>query len=119
FRLGDLPLTDLQDGQKPLHNEPLRNHRLEFVVDDVSCVDLFMHVPRDDALRQFEYATRFQLQQHSGMVTGDLHLTLALIADLALAAVLVRLLRIGSNWKSPPQQIASLTPDRLDIDFEI
>ena len=112
-------LPNLQNRKQPLHHQTLRDHRLEFVVNDVGRVDLLVHVARDDVLRKFEHAARFELQQHPGMIARDLDLALALIADLALAAVLVGLLCVGGGRISPPQQIAPLAADRLNIDLPV
>ena len=67
-------LADLLDGKNLLHDQALRDHRLEFVEDDVDGVDLFAAVARDHALGQRGSLREFHFAENADMFAGDLRL---------------------------------------------
>ena len=65
----------LFDGKNLLHNQPLRDHRLEFVEDHVDCVDLLALITLNHTLSQVPRLPKFQLAEDSNMLSRNLYLS--------------------------------------------
>src|SRR6185369_10414609 len=100
----DVVFADLFDGQNLIDHQPLRDDRLEFVVDQAHRIDLAVGVALDDALGKYAHVLEFQLAHDADVLADDLH--------RSGARLLVRL----RHRETPAQHIAALAPESLDVD---
>ena len=131
FRLRDLPLAHFQNRQDLFDHDPLRDHRLEFVEDQVGRVDLLTDVAIGDFPAQIGDAVEGELVEHARMVADNLDRTLALAAPLrrrrmrraVLPFVRMRaaFLRLNKSRRgiAAAEKVAAFAADGIDVDLEI
>ena len=73
FRHLDIDFADFLDGQQTLGDKALRDHRFEFVEQNIDRVDLAAAVAGDHALAERGGEIVFDLAQNSDILAGDLH----------------------------------------------
>src|SRR5208283_4186616 len=65
--------ADFFDGEQVLDDQALRDHRLEFVVEDVDTVNLVIGVAFDDALGKIRGEVMVDFAENTDVLADDLH----------------------------------------------
>ena len=110
-------LAEFKNGQNALNDDPLRDHRLEFVVDEINGVDLLVKVAGSNVVGQLPDAVVIHLVEQSGVVADDLDTTGTLPLRAAIfpgVAVLIVELR---DRITPPEEVAPFAADGFNVDL--
>ena len=71
FRLQHVRLANLFDRQYLLHHQPLRDDRLEFVVDEIDRIDFSLRISVDDAIQPIPSRRVFDFIQNADLFADD------------------------------------------------
>src|SRR5215469_5030123 len=104
----DVPFADPYDGQHMIHDQSLRDDRLELVVDEINGIDFLTRVTLDDLGSQIARLSELDLVQDSDLFSDDLHFGHATVLTLFGSR-----LSIG---KASTKQITALAADGNHID---
>ena len=113
--------TNLLNRKNLLHDQTLRNHRLEFVEHYVDGIDFFAGVATDHVFRQRSRLCKCHFAEHAHMLARYLRRPYA-FDSVHIGLDLDRLLKLRQAARlhlrggiTPPQKVASLAANRLNV----